>query len=160
KAALILGVAVASVAAPRSPHTDWPYAREVTVNGSVGGFAELAVPLEVARHSQPELRDLRLVGEDGAFVPFLIERAVPRAATDVATFKGQLTDQRQERRESSVWVVDLGAVRTFDRIELEIPQSDFAKALRVEASDDEKRWSLLRADAGVFERNWEGRLRH
>jgi hypothetical protein len=118
------------------------------------------VPLEVARRSQSDLRDLRLVGADGTEIPYVVERAVARDATKVATWAGHLEDQRSEKKDSSVWVVDLGEARTFDRLDLDVSGSDFAKRIEVELSDDGHRWRTLVRDAGVFEREWGGRVRH
>jgi hypothetical protein len=153
----VLLLLAAGLAEAAGGHEAWRYRRSVEVPGE-GAFAELSVPLEVWRHSQPELRDARLLSDDGTEVPYVLERSQAKKA--VVSWRGQLVDQRREARQHSLWVVDLGSSRTFDRVDFEIGGYDFAKSLRVEISEDQKRWRVLRGDAGVFERDWGGRLRH
>ena len=137
----------------------WAWRRDVNVTGDAE-LVTLDVPLEVARSSQPELKDVRLVAEDGTEVPYVLERAAQAVAASVASWPGLLTDQRRETKHHSVWVVDLGGDRDFDHVDLDVPQADYSKRLHVELSDDGRSWRTLAGDAGVFNREWNGRLDH
>ena len=163
-AAVALSVAISAPGAEPVRESDvgrssWAYRRDVTVTGT-GEFAAVSVPLDVARRGQSDLRDVRLVTEDGTEIPYVVDRAAVAAASAVSSWAGRLADFRRESKSRSVWVVDLGGMRTFDRIDLEIGGADFAKRLQVDSSDDGKAWRGLVHDAGVFDREWSGRLRH
>jgi hypothetical protein len=134
----------------------WRYRREVRP-AARETLVALALPPEVHTRAQPELRDLRLVAPDGSDVPYVLDRLVAQAP--VERFPGNLDDVRRETRQFSQWQVDFGATRRFERLELSVPQTGFAKRLRVEGSQDGSVWQLLSADAGIFEREWQGRLR-
>lgn len=142
----------------------WRYRRAMTVPAT-DGFASAVIPPEVGARSQGDLRDLRLVGPDGAEVPYVTDRVADREAT--RRFAGRLFDTRREPvgpagegRGRSVWVVDLGEERTFDTVDLEIGARDFAKRVRLEASADGAAWRTLREDAGVFDAPWTPRVHH
>jgi len=138
----------------------WRYRREVAApeSGAASPFAALPLSPEVAARCQADLRDVRLVDGQGLERPFVVDRVVTQGAGE--SWAGRLVDTRRESRRSSLWVVDLGASRSFDRINLDVPGQDFAKGLKVEASDDGQAWRVVREDAGIFDRLWEARVHH
>ncbi len=140
----------------------WRYRRSVTLPAAEArrglAFAALTLAPEVGARSQPDLRDLRLVGPDGREIQYVLDRAVSRESAPRWT--GRLVDVVREARRQSVWVVDLGEPRAFDSIALDVRQPDFAKRIRVEASDDSRAWRLVRQDAGIFDRPWSFRVHH
>lgn len=155
----------AAVAAPTTPdavdasRAAWPQRRAVELPaGDARALAALDLPPELWTHAQSDLRDLRLIDAEGREVPYVLDRQEQREAGREWT--GTLIDARREAKTSSLWTVDLGQARRFDQLTLEIPGQGFAKRLRVEASDDARTWRLVRDDAGVFERDWNGSLRH
>lgn len=159
---LILAAAAEAAETPRPAdvtRASWAYRRDVAVAGD-GELAAVEVPLDVARGSQIDLEDVRLVAEDGGEVPYVVERASADVTANVSSWPGELTDHRQQAKHHSTWVVDLRDERTFDRLQLDIPQSDFSKRLHLELSGDGRSWRDLAGDAGVFDREWNGRLRH
>ncbi len=130
------------------------YRRDVQLPPGDQFLVALPLPPELAARLQPDLRDLRLVGPDGRDVPWAADRQAPREQAEQWT--GSLADARQEKRQSSEWLLDLGAPRRFGEVELRVAGTGFAKRLRLEASDDRQAWRLLRDDAGVFDRPWAG----
>lgn len=158
---LALGVAAAIATAPAPERFAWRYSRPVSVDSS--GLAVLPLPPELMSHCRPGLSDLRLVGGDHQEVAYLLENAVPRQAA--TSFQATLADTHRtvsgppddERGETS-YVGDLGLARTFDTVSLEVPRQDFEKRVKLEASVDQNQWTLLRADAGVFDGIWGGRI--
>ncbi|MBI3932168.1 MAG: DUF3999 family protein [Acidobacteria bacterium] len=169
---ILLVVLLPSAVAAQGPDRDeersaWRHRRAVVLSGAgtEGGFAALTLAPEVVARSQADLRDVRLVGPDGADVPYVVDRVVERETT--RSWAGRLLDTRrepmgpaEEGRGRSVWTVDLGEDRTFDTVRLAIDARDFAKRVRLEASADLAAWRLLRDDAGVFEAPWTPRVRH
>lgn len=166
RASLLLLLSAASVLAADLDTTRaaWRYRRDVGV-APRDGFAELAMPPELLAHAAPDLRDLRLVDQGGADVPYVVDRRGERVTARVST--GTLVDTRREpvgapedAAARAYWTVDLGEPRTFDTLALQVAGGDFAKHLRVEVSADLASWRTVREDAPVFSRPWQGRVRH
>ncbi len=157
---------VPAVSAPAASGTQldreraaWRFRRAVELPAEARGpLAELPLPPELWTGAQGDLRDLRLLDATGRELPFVVDRQARRESAP--SWNGALVDARREAKQHSEWVVDLGEPRTFDQVSLDVPDSGFAKRLRVEASDDRASWRLLRDDAGIFERDWQGALRH
>lgn len=153
-----------SIDAPPSDSLDqsraaWRYRRAVEVPPDAPHpMAAFSVPPELHGHARADLRDLRLVDTLGRDVPYVVDRQSERETAP--EWAGALADVRREARQLSQWQVDLGATRTFEQVALEVPGRGFAKRVRLEASDDGRDWRLLRDDAGIFEREWNGPLRH
>ncbi len=136
----------------------WSHSRDVQLPPQRSSFVALALPPELLARCRADLADLRLVSGDGQEHPHLIAR--DRSREVQTRWSGTLVDSRREGKRSSSWTVDLGAARTFDTLLLTIPEQDFAKALRVEASADGAAWRELLSEAGVFDRRWTTRLHH
>jgi len=154
-------VPVAAAAEVDDERSAWRYRRSVVLPEPAppaSGFAALAIPPEVMSRARPDLRDLRLVGEDGRETPYVVDARVERAAT--SRWSGVPADIRREARVGSVWIVDLGEPRTFDRVVLTIPGSGFAKRVQAEVSNDGRRWDTVLRDAGVFDRPWTAPVHH
>jgi hypothetical protein len=149
--ALLLLVAAADLDQERSA---WPYRRAVTLSTQAGaGLAAIDVDPEVAARAQVDLQDLRLIDGGGRELPWVAVRAGGREVQ--TSWTGRLVDARRERRVRSVWVVDLGDARSFDRVSLDLPEQDFVKRVRLEASlSTGGPWTVLADDAGVFDRPW------
>jgi hypothetical protein len=126
--------------------------------GEASGFAALALPPELMARSRPDLRDLRLVGASGRELPYVVQARVERERT--TSWQGALADVKREAKRSSVYTVDLGEPRRFDRIQLTIPASGFAKRVQAEVSTDGQRWREVVGDAGVFDRPWTPPVHH
>ena len=125
-----------------------------------GELVALPLPPEVAGRAQPGLRDLRLVNRDGQEVAVrrrphrgprdrpALDGAAPRRAT--ATSRAPRTTSGGRPRSS--WTSKPRERST--RIVLDIPDRDFAKRVRVEASDDRAAWRVLDDDAGRLRRRF------
>jgi Protein of unknown function (DUF3999)/F5/8 type C domain len=159
-----LAALIAVTTAAQSPQDEtraaWRYRRALSsVTPSDAPLVALPLPPELLARAQPDLRDLRLVAADGSDVPYVVDRQAPREAWQ--RWSGRLADVQQEYKRKSVWTVDLGEPRSFGLIEIEVDGQDFAKRVRVEASDDGATWRVLLANTGLFERAWSGkRVRH
>ena len=142
----------------------WRFRRSVALPGAGEGFAALGIPPELAARAQADLRDLRLLDAAGQEVPYVVDRLVEREAR--ASWPGHLVDTLREpvgtpdqRQTRSVWVVEVGG-GAFDTVNLDVLGEDFAKRFRLESSQDRSAWRLLRDDVGIFDRSWNGRIRH
>jgi hypothetical protein len=139
----------------------WQYRREVVRPAGPQGdarFAAIAIPPEVAEHSQPGLQDLRLVAADGREVPYVVNVDVPRAVERRRA--GRLVEAQQVRKRASTWIVDFGVSAPFDRLELDIAGEDFSKRVDLETSDDGRQWTPVEGEAWVFDRPWRGQRIH
>jgi hypothetical protein len=147
---------------PDGERSAWHFRRGVSLTSAGSGptpsFAALPLPPEVGARCQPQLEDVRLLAADGHEVAYVVDRVVEREMQTAV--HGRLVDTRTERKERTVWVVDLGEPRDFDDITLEIHEQDFVKRLLVEASEGAQSWRTLRTDAGVFDRPWNVRVHH
>jgi hypothetical protein len=161
----VLGLAAALAAQDPGAHDEaraaWKYRRPVEMparGDGDGRFAAIAIPPEVAEHSQSTLQDLRLVGADGHEVAFVLDVDVPR--TTERRRKGRLVEAQHERRLTSAWIVDFGTRAPFDRLELDVDGGPFSKRLTLDVSDDGTRWTAIPGDAWIFDRPWQGRQVH
>ena len=158
----LLALALAGAQAPAPPDEEraaWAFRRSVLAPaGEASGFAALALPPELMARSRPDLRDLRLVGSNGRELPYVVQARVERERT--TSWRGALADVKREAKRSSVYTVDLGEPRRFDRILLTIPARGFAKRVRAEISTDGRRWREVVGDAGVFDRPWTPPVHH
>lgn len=139
----------------------WRYRREVAVSGISPGargpaFAALPLPPEVLGRSQDDLQDLRLLRpaqEGHPEVPYVVDRQAGR--TVLTRTAGALRDTRRER-ERTVLLIDLGAPRSFDTVELDIPAKDFARRVTLEGAVAAASgpFTTLRSDAGLFDQTF------
>lgn len=161
----LVGFGAALAAAPAAAQSDldeqraaWSHRRAVAVPAVETGFVALDLPPELLARCRQDLADLRLVEGDGREVPYLLDRARERSAE--TRWSGALVDSRREQRRWSSWTLDLRAARSFDTLLLTIPEQDFAKAVRVELSEDGAGWREAVREAGVFDRPWSTRIHH
>lgn len=136
----------------------WSHRRSVAVPTRETGFVALSLPPELLARCRQDLADLRLVESDGREVPYLLDRARERSAE--MRWSGALVGSRREQRRWSSWTMDLRAARSFDTLLVTIPDQDFAKAVRVELSEDGTGWREAMREAGVFDRPWSTRIHH
>jgi hypothetical protein len=152
------GLAAQAPATPDAARAAWRYRRAVTLPAAAasgGRFAAIALPPDVAEHSQPDLRDLRLVGDDGREVPFVLDVDAPRIF-ELST-SGRLVEAQEVRRRHSSWIVEFPGRLTFDNLQLEVDGAGFSKRVELETSPDGHTWTRVEGDAWIFDRPWRGR---
>jgi hypothetical protein len=123
-------------------------------------FAAIALPPEINGGGEPAFRDLRLSrvgGERGSEdIAYLVEEQ--RTAVATARYTGTLLDTRSEHHpftDHNVWLVDFGRGAAYDRIDLDIPEREFARRLKLEIADHKSGpFRLLQDDVGVFDKLW------
>ncbi|HNN91851.1 MAG TPA: hypothetical protein PKI03_06270 [Pseudomonadota bacterium] len=127
-------------------------------------FAAIALPPEINGGGEPPFRDLRLVrvgasapaaGESGD-IAYLVEEQ--RGAVAAAQFRGTLLDTRSEYHpftDHNAWLVDFGRGAAYDRIDLDIPERDFARRFKFEVAEHKGGpYRLLQDDVGIFDKIW------
>lgn len=123
-------------------------------------FAAIALPPEINGGGEPAFRDLRLSrASDGASaedVAYIVEEQ--RDAVAAVRYNGTLLDTRSEYHpftDHNIWLVDFGRGAAFDRIDLDIPEREFARRLKLEIADHKNGpFRLLQDDVGVFDKLW------
>lgn len=158
---LWLGLSNLYAAPIDAAQSSYPSLRRITVKGTpADGFAVVALPPELT--STVPSGSYRLIRSDGREVPYVITSDAPEAKD--RRYSGTLVDTRHEP-EQTVWIVDLGSIRRFERLELSIPQHQFRRRVTVEASDDQSGpFRVIARDVGIFDLPWQnapsGRLHY
>jgi len=130
----------------------WAFRRAVSVTAAKG-LAAIALDPELLSRAAGDQRDLRLLDGAGGERPFVVVQGASRPVTE---FRGRMIDARQERKQASTVVVDLGEIRELAAVRLDVSEGSFAKRLRIDGSSDAGSWFEIAADASVFDRPWGG----
>lgn len=123
------------------------------------GPARVSVPIDTLGRARADLRDLRIIGPDGAELPYAMlalpdARAAYRVSQTVAprAFGAALDGT------TTVVTIETGADKPLESIELNIPDAkDYMKPARVEVSTDRKNWTTVAGGQPLFRRNQGGR---
>lgn len=122
------------------------HADERTVVPGQVGPNRLEPDIELLAHAKPGLGDLRLADASGHELPYL----VIYPSTDPRWIAGHILPVAATKKTSG-FELDLGATHNVDRMHLEGIATPFLKRARLEGSGDRTHWTLLAADATVFE---------
>jgi hypothetical protein len=127
----------------------WEFRGPVTFSPAdrSAGLAELPLPPEVLDRSRPDLADLRVVGEDGKEIPYVIEApasAIPGEAAARVYNRSFLAGK------SSSATADLGAKVRKNRVRVITAGDDFRRKIAIEGSDDGRSWRTLVPGALLF----------
>jgi hypothetical protein len=123
------------------------FGEERTIVPAARGANRLDPDVALLAHARPDLGDLRLVDGHGTEVPYLIIEPPSRQAR---WQNGRVLPVAATKKTSG-FELDLGAVHGIDRIRFEGIAAPFLKRARLEGSGDRMRWTLLAADATVFD---------
>lgn len=126
-------------------------------------FGAIALPPEVNSGGEPPFRDLRLVRVGGSApsdgpgdIAYLVEEQ--RDAVAAMQYRGTLLDTRSEYHpftDHNVWLIDFGRGAAWDRVDLDIPERDFARRFKFEVADQKGGpFRLLQDDVGIFDKIW------
>jgi hypothetical protein len=151
---LLLGLFALAVTAAELPpawrHWKWSRAIELPATDE-GRLARATLPVAVYDKAWTDLRDLRVIDDTGAEVPFLLHARHGRKT------RQQLAIEMQETShvpgEYTQAIVDMGADgKEHNQITLglEANAGDFVARVEVAASDDGRRWRVLREGAPVY----------
>src|SRR5438067_6728917 len=111
------------------------------------GLVQVNLSAETINIARPDLSDLRIVDADEKEVPFLIDQPMPRAESTVRPkdFHAEIISA------GTRLLVTTGTDLTIAGITLETPAGgSFIKSVRVEGSNDQKKWRTLTSGDPVF----------
>lgn len=125
--------------------TDWKWRR--AAGGVESGLAAVRLDKPVYASSRRDLADLRLV-RGGRDVPYVLttleglsrEVFVPAEITDIGA-----TDEGIEL------VMDVKAARRHSRLRLATERTNYRQSVRIETSDDKRKWAVARRDGAIFD---------
>jgi hypothetical protein len=158
------GAVVTAQSAPRH----FRYERPIVTSGAgsyrlavdaellAGGAPFAVVPRPAPAPGEPEwaatggLADLRLFDATNREVPYLLVRP-PAARTWMHGALLAIASTRTQTRRTSGFEADLGAAVIVDRIRVTGLPSPFLKRLSLEASGDREHWTLVAAEATLFD---------
>src|SRR6266487_4782356 len=118
------------------------------------GLVKIALTPATLDALRPSLEDLRLADSSGNEVSFLIERPAPEPAPVRAarSFKPVL------RGAATVLEIETGTDVPINAVTLETPERDFIKAVRIEGSQDEQRFTAIADGIPIFRQNGASEL--
>lgn len=147
-------IALASATATAGENTPFRYEQEVLPGGRGGNRLAVEVPLLAgsAEAGAARLEDLRLFTRAGIEAPYLL--IPPPQPTRELAARSILAIAATRR--SSGFEADLGAPTLIDRIRVEGLPAPFLKRVRLEGSGDRLRWTVLAAEATLFDLPAEG----
>lgn len=123
----------------------WQYRQSINLPGT--GLVQINLPPATSNIARPDLSDLRIIDFNEKEIPFLIDQPTPRPESSVP-----VTDFRADivAAETRLLITTNGASTTAGVV-LDTPASaNFIKAARVEGSNDQKDWRVLRSGAPLF----------
>src|SRR5260370_33389612 len=129
------------------PLATLPHADERTLVPAQAGPNRLDPDAALLAHAKPDLSDLRLVDASGREQPFLV---IAAPTTEPKWVAGRVLPVAATKKASG-FELDLGATRAIDRLRVEGIATPFLKRARLEGSGDRTHWTLLAADATVFD---------
>ena len=128
----------------------WKYSRDIQVAGNINGesLAEIVLTPDILSKCRPGLPDLGLFDRDGRELPYVIQDRKPGSL--IRVYPGDLVENRETGGRRSVWTVDLGGEKYFDRIIADISSGTYLKPVTVETSHDMARWRMARKKAVLY----------
>jgi hypothetical protein len=128
--------------------TRWQYQAPIQVSPDSNGIASARVTRDIYVHSRPDLSDLRVLrgGEETAY---LIETR--RGATENREFEPVVVDQSVVPGRGLRLTLDIGGHSKHTRVRIATGETNFRQKVRIETSDDNRSWAVVRDDGYVFD---------
>ena len=151
----LAALAAASVASIASAQTDGPrpaFTWERPVVSSGAGPRRLAVDVPLLAGANADLTDLRLFDASGRETPYLLVYSSPLAPTWAPAAILRIAPVDTPKVKQSGFEADLGRPMIVDRFRIDaIGGQPFLKRVQLEASGDRAHWTLLAAEATLFD---------
>ncbi len=123
------------------------HADERTIVPAQQGPNRLDPDAEFLAHAKPDLGDLRLVDAASHEQPFLV---IAAPASEPKWIAGRVLPVAATKK-SSGFELDLGAPHSVDRVSVNGIATPFLKRAQLEGSGDRTHWTVLAADATLFD---------
>ena len=132
---------------------DWRFYKQAVLPDNITelGLVEVELDPEVYAHASPDLRDLRVVGEqEGREEPYklLVESGDQRRASVAANMR----DLGHAAGRYTSFVLDLQPVGALhNELELQTSSRNFQRQVAIEGSDDGESWRTLQSNVVIFD---------
>ncbi|MGH9665888.1 MAG: DUF3999 family protein [Bryobacteraceae bacterium] len=139
-------LAFAAVASAAFTPSAWQFRRPLPV-GVAPAVSALRLDAGIYRGARTDLADLRIV-HDGREVPYVLERLSTRI--EDREVPADVLDKSISGGALHLTLATHNGVR-HNRVRISTPRTNFRQRVTVETSDDNRRWSVVRDDAEVFD---------
>jgi hypothetical protein len=126
----------------------WQYRKRITIPDSTM-VAHYIIDRETFGASREDLADLRMM-RNGIEVPFTVDTLRPPAPVLDWTAL-EILDKGYRPDAGLELTLRYGGKRTHNRVRLETKRRNFRSEVRIESSEDGKRWAVLRDAAPIFD---------
>lgn len=132
---------------------DWRFYKQAELPDHIAepGLVEMELDSEVYAHASPDLRDIRIVGQqEGREEPYklLLEAGDQRRASVAANMR----DLGHAAGQHTSFVLDLQSDGTLhNELEVQTSSDNFQRRVAIEGSDDGETWRTLRSDSVIFD---------
>jgi hypothetical protein len=141
----------AAAEAKRPDFAKWSHVATVQVQAlPAKGIVELAIPEDVFGNARADLADLRLAGEAGEVVPYVLRVDRGTAGRAVSYEPRRLFNPTYLPGKQSSITVDFGSTARRTHIDVDTPGENFRRRVMVEAGQDGQSWQVLRKTAWLF----------
>ena len=114
------------------------------------GVVEFSLPDEVFAKARADLGDLRLVGAPGESVPYVLRVDRGKAERSVSSRPVKMYNRTFLPGKQSSVTLDFGKAEHKTRIDVDTSGVNFRRRVTVEASEDGRKWQVLRKTAWLF----------
>jgi hypothetical protein len=117
-----------------------------TFDATAPGLMKIDLPAATLNAARPGLEDLRVFDPEGHEVPYFLSRPLRRTSFFLMpkTFSVSLAGQ------TTVMLIGIARDHLLEAVTLETPASGFIKAVKVEGSKDQKKWTTLATGQPIF----------
>jgi len=148
--AIAVGVASPASAQTGQPPPDFKWERPIAANGA--GPRRLPVDVTLLAGANADVTDLRLFDANGRETPYLLVFSPPLAPVWAGADVLRVASVDTPKVRQSGFEADLGKTMTVDRFRIDaIGGQPLLKRAQLEASGDRAHWTLLAAEATLFD---------
>jgi hypothetical protein len=125
----------------------WQFRRSIQLEGT-DSIASVKVDAAVYRGSAVRLADLRVI-RAGVERPYLLETL--RGSFEEKELQPNVINKAAVPATGVEVTLDLGGKASHNRLRVTTPDRNFKQRVRIETSDDGKRWAIAREDGYIFD---------
>jgi hypothetical protein len=131
---------------------EWTRRREIRIpdQNALSSYVLVELDGKVYAGSQPDLDDLRVTDDQGAEIPSKL--VAPTEHRGLETRSVEMLDLARETDGVTRFTLDLGeSPERHNRLEINTDSHNFSRQVRIEISDDNRRWAETRNDGYIFD---------
>jgi len=127
---------------------EWKYRADVRFQGYFVGYHKFVLTDEIYNVARGDLGDIRLVGEDGEQIPYVL--AKPKDIMETVRYEPAIINRSTDENLSALVTLDFGKQTVKTSIEVKTGGNNFRRAVKVEGSNDNVEFFTLVEQAYVF----------